>query len=54
MKLSLAMIVKNEAGNLGHCLGSAKGLVDEMIVVDTGSSDDTIAVATGNGAICKT
>jgi tetratricopeptide (TPR) repeat protein len=50
MKLSLAMIVKNETDNLGQCLESTKGLVDEIIVVDTGSTDNTIAVATANGA----
>jgi tetratricopeptide (TPR) repeat protein len=50
MKLSLAMIVKNEADNLGRCLESAKGLADEMIVVDTGSTDRTIEIAKANGA----
>ncbi|HEX9081519.1 MAG TPA: glycosyltransferase [Holophagaceae bacterium] len=48
--LSLAMIVKNEAKNLGHCLASVKGLVDEMVVVDTGSTDGTVALAEGFGA----
>jgi Flp pilus assembly protein TadD len=50
MKLSLAMIVKNEAEHLGHCLDSVRGLVDEIIVVDTGSSDGTPALARGRGA----
>ena len=50
MKLSLAMIVKNEADNLGRCLDSVKGLVHEMIVVDTGSTDRTIEIAAENGA----
>ena len=50
MKLSLAMIVKNEAAHLGHCLDSVRGLVDEMVVVDTGSSDATVAVARERGA----
>lgn len=48
--LSLAMIVKNEEKNLGHCLASVKGLVDEMVVVDTGSTDGTVALAEGFGA----
>jgi tetratricopeptide (TPR) repeat protein len=43
--LSLAMIVKDEAAVLGRCLESVRGLVDEMVVVDTGSSDGTLAVA---------
>jgi glycosyltransferase involved in cell wall biosynthesis len=35
----LCMIVKNEAEYLAKCLKSAKPFVDEMILVDTGSSD---------------
>ncbi len=48
--LSLSMIVRNEAGRLGRCLESVAGFVDEMVVVDTGSSDDTVAVARAHGA----
>lgn len=48
--LSLAMIVKDEAQRLGHCLGSVRSLVDEMVVVDTGSSDGTRDLALGYGA----
>ena len=44
------MIVKNEAAHLGHCLDSVRALVDEMVVVDTGSTDDTVAVARERGA----
>ena len=50
MRLSLAMIVKDEAAHLGHCLESVRGLVDEQVVVDTGSSDATVAVALEHGA----
>jgi len=50
MKLSLAMIVKNEEAHLGHCLASVRGLVDEVIVVDTGSTDGTAALAEELGA----
>jgi tetratricopeptide (TPR) repeat protein len=39
------MIVKNEAANLARCLTSAAGAVDEIVVVDTGSTDDTIEIA---------
>lgn len=49
-KVSLTMIVKDEEHNLPHCLGSAEGLFDEMIVVDTGSADRTIAIAREHGA----
>lgn len=48
--LSLAMIVKNEEAHLAHCLGSVKGLVDQMVVLDTGSSDRTVAIARDFGA----
>ncbi len=48
--LSLAMIVKNEEKNLGHSLASVQGLVDEMVVVDTGSTDGTVALAQRFGA----
>ena len=45
MKLSLGMIVKNEEAVLGQCLESVRGLVDEVIIVDTGSSDKTREIA---------
>lgn len=35
---------------LGPCLASLQGLVDEIVVVDTGSVDDTVAIATSYGA----
>ncbi len=49
--LSLSMIVRNEAGRLEPCLASVAGFVDEMVVVDTGSSDDTVAIAERCGAV---
>jgi glycosyltransferase involved in cell wall biosynthesis len=48
--LSLCMIVKNEEKNIGECLKSAHGLADEIIVADTGSSDNTIEIAKSYGA----
>ncbi len=43
--ISLCMIVKNEEQLLGNCLKSVKDIADEMIVVDTGSEDQTVAIA---------
>jgi tetratricopeptide (TPR) repeat protein len=39
------MIVKNEAKNLPRCLESVRGVADELVIVDTGSTDGTVAVA---------
>jgi GT2 family glycosyltransferase/Tfp pilus assembly protein PilF len=50
MRISLCLIVKNEEHNLPACLHSAANLVDEVIVVDTGSTDRTKDVAAGFGA----
>ena len=44
--VSLCMIVKNEEKVLGRCLESVKELVDEIIIVDTGSSDRTREIGT--------
>ena len=44
------MIVKNEARSLARCLDSVAPWVDKMIVLDTGSTDDTIAIARAHGA----
>ncbi|UXI01448.1 glycosyltransferase family 2 protein [Photobacterium sp. TY1-4] len=43
--LAVALIVKNEADNLQACLASVSGWVDEIIVLDSGSTDHTEAVA---------
>ena len=48
--LSLALIVKNEARCIARCLGSVRKIVDEIVVVDTGSTDDTVRLAQGFGA----
>ncbi|NMM61965.1 glycosyltransferase family 2 protein [Clostridium sp. P21] len=43
--ISLCMIVKDEEENLPRCLESVKDIVDEMIIVDTGSTDKTVEIA---------
>ena len=43
--LGASLIVKNEQEHLRRCLTSLQGLCDEIVVVDTGSTDDTIAIA---------
>lgn len=48
--LALVMIVRNEARSLARCLRSIAPWVDEMIVLDTGSTDQTIAIARKCGA----
>jgi hypothetical protein len=48
--LSLCMIVKNEEQYLGRCLSSVKSIVDEIIVVDTESTDRTKDIAIAYGA----
>lgn len=50
MDLSLCMIVKNEQASLPQTLNSVKTIVDEMIVLDTGSTDRTIEIAKEYGA----
>jgi glycosyltransferase involved in cell wall biosynthesis len=45
MSVSIAMIVKNEEKTLGRCLEALVDAVDEIVVVDTGSTDGTQAVA---------
>jgi glycosyltransferase involved in cell wall biosynthesis len=48
--LSLCMIVKNEEKNIVKCLKSVRAMVDEMIIVDTGSTDRTKVLAKIFGA----
>ncbi len=48
--ISLCMIVRNEEKNLAGCLGPLRDVVDEIVVVDTGSSDKTRQLAESLGA----
>lgn len=49
-KVSLSLIVRNEEHNLAECLRPLCGLVDEIVVVDTGSTDRTKDIAQSFGA----
>ncbi len=48
--VSLCMIVKNEEKFLAQCLNSVKDIIDEFIIVDTGSTDNTVSIANSFGA----
>ncbi|HEY2951929.1 MAG TPA: glycosyltransferase [Verrucomicrobiae bacterium] len=49
-RLSVCLIVKNEESFLGPCLASVRDLAHQIIVVDTGSTDRTAAIAREQGA----
>ncbi len=50
MSLSVAVITLNEEAKLGKTLESLRGLADEVIVVDSGSTDRTLEIARAHGA----
>lgn len=50
MSLSVIVITKNEAAHIGACLDSV-AFADEIIVVDSGSTDDTCEIAASRGAL---
>ena len=50
IKLSAVIITKNEEKNIALCLESLKTVADEMIVLDSNSTDNTVAIASGIGA----
>jgi glycosyltransferase involved in cell wall biosynthesis len=49
--LSLCMIVRDEQDRLPRCLASVAGVVDQLIIVDTGSCDATVRIARQHGAL---
>lgn len=48
--LSLCVITKDEEANLPRCLRSVRGLVDDIVVTDSGSTDRTVEIAEAAGA----
>ena len=50
-RLTLCLIARNEEEMLPGCLASVRGVVDEVVVVDTGSTDRTRQVAAEAGAL---
>lgn len=51
IEISLCMIVRNEENSLPRCLSSAASIADEIVVVDTGSTDRTKEIAASYGAV---
>ena len=49
-RLTLCMIVRNEEDMLGDCLQSVSGIVHDIVIVDTGSTDRTLEIAAASGA----
>jgi|SRR5579884_2627717 len=50
MRLSAALIVKNGERTLAECLASFRHVVDDLVIVDTGSTDNTTSIAAEYGA----
>jgi glycosyltransferase involved in cell wall biosynthesis len=52
-KLSVVIITFNEEKNIGRCIDSVTKIADEIIVLDSFSSDNTIAIANSKGAVVQ-
>ncbi|MBM3844886.1 MAG: glycosyltransferase family 2 protein [Verrucomicrobia bacterium] len=50
MKISFCIITLNEEANLSRCLSSCRDLADEILVLDSGSTDGTASIAREHGA----
>nr|WP_210305078.1 glycosyltransferase family 2 protein [Chelatococcus composti] len=50
MPLSIFVIAHNEADRIGRTLAAVRHLTDDLVVVDSGSTDETVAVAEAHGA----
>ena len=49
--LSVILITRNEEANLGNCLASLEGIAQQIVVVDTNSSDRTLEIAKNHAAV---
>jgi glycosyltransferase involved in cell wall biosynthesis len=49
-QLSVVIITYNEEANIGTCIDAVKGIADEIIVLDSFSTDDTVKIAKAKGA----
>ncbi len=52
-KLSVVIISLNEEKNIGRCIDSVKAVADEILILDSFSTDQTISIAESKGAIVK-
>ena len=52
-KLSVVIISLNEEKNIGRCIDSVKDIADEILLLDSHSTDQTVAIAESKGAIVK-
>ncbi len=50
MNISVVIITRNEAHIIGNTLQSVQGITDDIVIVDSGSTDDTLAIVSGFGA----
>ena len=48
--ISVVIIAKNEERNIGRCLDSVRGVAEDVVVVDSGSTDRTLAICAEKGA----
>lgn len=51
-KISLVIITLNEEHNIARCIQATQGIVDEIIVLDSGSTDNTVKLASQLAALC--
>ena len=52
-KISVVIICYNEEKNIGRCIGSVKDVADEILILDSNSTDQTVSIAESMGAIVK-